>query len=98
MTTTPYHVIGLGAHADDLHCIGWTGCEPAAEPEGIVAQLLACGSRTVAAWAAAAREAGSLSIVDIEPVDSLEAARSTACSLARYFRSLGLDVITDADE
>lgn len=97
MTTAQYHVIGLGAHADDLHYIGWTRCAPD-ETDSIVSQIVECGSRTVAAWTAAAREAGRLCIVEIEPVDTVEAARSTASSLACYFRSLGLDVLTDTDE
>jgi hypothetical protein len=97
MDNQQYHVIGMGSHADDLHYIGWTW-RLLEDTEKIVADIVKSGEQAASAWVAAAIECGRLSVVEIEAAATLEAARSAAASLTRYFRSLGLDVVTDASE
>ena len=97
MINGQYHVFGLGANADDLHYIGWTQ-RSLTEAAQIYTDLIGGAARDIASWVSEAGACGGLNIFEIEPVATAEAARSAATGLCCYFRSLGLDVVTDAAE
>jgi hypothetical protein len=88
------HVFGLGLGADDLRYVGWTQRSLSDEQEQIFSDLLRSSARDIANWVADAIERGKLNIFEIESALSIEDARNSAVSLCRYFRSLGLDVLT----
>ena len=92
------HVFGLGLGADDLRYVGWTQRSLSDEQEKIFSDLLRSSARDIASWVEDAIERGKISIFEIESALSIEDARSSAISLCRYFRSLGLDVLTASVE
>jgi hypothetical protein len=94
MARADYHVYGLGSGADDLRYVGWTQRSLSDEQEQIFSDLLRSSGRDIASWVEDAIERGKISIFEIESHPSVEDARNAAISLCRYFRSLGLDVIT----
>jgi hypothetical protein len=92
---TSFHVFGIGMRADDLHYIGWTGKPVDGNLEQILAEVVnGSGDGELPHWVDAARHGGQLSIFEIEPAASREAARSAASFFCEYFRSLGRDVVT----
>jgi hypothetical protein len=94
MARADCHVFGLGMGADDLHYVGWTRRSLSEEQEQIFSDLVRNGGRDIANWIAEAIDCGKISIFEIESAPSIEDARDAAISLCRYFRSLGLDVMT----
>ncbi len=90
-----FHVFGIGMRADDLHYIGWTEKPVDGNAEEILAEVVTGSSDGgLAQWVDAARHGGQVSIFEIEPAPSREAARNAATFFCEYFRSLGLDVVT----
>jgi len=94
MARAGYHVFGLGSGPDDLHYVGWTRRSLDDEQEQIFRDLLRNSARDIANWIADAIDRNKISIFEIESAFSIEDAMNSAVSLCRYFRSLGLDVIT----
>src|SRR5690349_12863294 len=94
MARTGYHVFGLGSGPDDLRYVGWTQRSLSDEPEQVFSDLLMGGAREIANWVADAIDRNRISIFEIESAFSIEDAKNAAASLCRYFRSLGLDVMT----
>ena len=94
MATAGYHVFGLGSGPDDLHYVGWTQRSLSDEQEQIFCDLVRSSARDIANWIADAIDRNKISIFEIESAFSIEDAMNAAISLCRYFRSLGLDVMT----
>jgi hypothetical protein len=94
MARAGYHVFGLGSGPDDLHYVGWTHRSLSDERDKIFCDLVRSGARDIANWIADAIDRNRISIFEIESAFSVEDAMSSAISLCRYFRSLGLDVLT----
>jgi hypothetical protein len=95
MASADYRIFGLGLGTDDLRYIGWTHRSLSEEKEQIFGELVQRSRNGVAHWVGEALDRGGINIFEIESAPSMEDARNAAASLGRYFRSLGLDVLTD---
>lgn len=96
MANGNYHVFGVGSgNADDLRYIGWTQKSLHEDREQIVSDLVRSASHGIANWIAEALHGGTMSFFEIESASSVEAAKDAATFWGLYFRSLGLEVITD---
>lgn len=94
MASAGYHVFGLGSGPDDLRYVGWTQRSLSDEQEQVFCDLVKSSGRDIANWVADAIDRNKISIFEIESAFSIEDAMNSAISLCRYFRSLGLDVMT----
>jgi hypothetical protein len=93
MANVNYHVFGIGSGtAEDLRYIGWTQKSLSEEKKQIVSDLVQSSCNCIRSWVG---DGGAISIFEIESASSVEDAKDAATFWCRYFRSLGLDVITD---
>jgi hypothetical protein len=96
MANAIYHVFGAGsATAEDLRYIGWTQKSLSEDKEQIVSDLVQSGCNAIANWVGEVVRGGTISIFEIESASSAEDAKDAATFWGLYFRSLGLEVITD---
>jgi hypothetical protein len=95
MSNAHYHIFGLGAGSDDLYYIGWMDKSPDHECREIYSDLADGSQGEISHWVRKAVDAGKIDIFEIETADSPEEARDSAQFWCDYYRSLGLQVVTD---
>lgn len=95
MSTANYHVFGLGSGTDDLYYIGWVDKSPDEDRLQIYSDLARGTRGDIAHWVRQAVDTGKIDIFEIETAASPEEAMDSAQFWCGYYRSLGLQVVTD---
>lgn len=98
MADINYYIFGVGLTTDDLFYIGWTQRSPEKDKAKIISELVERGHNEIFIRLGGGACDERLSIFELETVGSVEDAADSATFWCQYYRSIGLDVITDYDQ